>query len=164
MGASRIEDGSRMQPLRYSSLLHAISCHEAAQFAGEEQPIARGCDDADGGGEGFVRAASGEVSDGGGVAATTEIVCEYPLIHRSNSGPWHFIHAFHQFLGERLEVRIEPAEFRRDIHLSANEKSWMSQVQEITKAPVPFWIVVSGGKFDFTAKWWDPARMQKVVD
>ena len=40
----------------------------------------------------------------------------------------------------------------------------MSQVQEITKVPVPFWIVVSGGKFDFTAKWWDPARLQKVVD
>ena len=40
----------------------------------------------------------------------------------------------------------------------------MSQVQEVTKVQVPFWIVVSGGKFDFTAKWWDPARMQKVVD
>jgi hypothetical protein len=95
---------------------------------------------------------------------TEEIVCEYPLIHRSNTGPWHFIHAFHQFLGERLGVRIEPTEFRGDIHLSPKEKSWISQVQEVTKVPVPFWIVVSGGKFDFTAKWWDPARMQKVVD
>lgn len=93
-----------------------------------------------------------------------EIVCEYPLIHRSNTGPWHFIHAFHQFLGERLGVRIEPTEFRGDIHLSPMEKSWISQVQEITKVPVPFWVVVSGGKFDFTAKWWDPTRMQKVVD
>lgn len=97
-------------------------------------------------------------------APVEEIVCEYPLIHRSNTGPWHFIHAFHQFLGERLGVRIEPTEFRGDIHLSAKEKSWISQVQEISKVAVPFWIVVSGGKLDFTAKWWDPARMQKVVD
>ena len=29
---------------------------------------------------------------------------------------------------------------------------------------VPFWIVVAGGKFDFTAKWWDVARWQAVVD
>ncbi len=93
-----------------------------------------------------------------------EIVCEYPLIHRSNTGPWHFIHAFHQFLGERLGVRVEPTEFRGDIHLSTKEKSWMSQVQEVTKVAVPFWIVVAGGKFDFTAKWWDLARWQAVVD
>jgi len=27
-----------------------------------------------------------------------------------------------------------------------------------------FWIVVAGGKYDFTAKWWNPASFQKVVD
>ena len=106
-----------------------------------------------------IQDAGSEMQDG-----TTEIVCEYPLIHKSNTGPWHFIHAFHQFLGERLGVRVEPTEFRGDIHLSKREKSWVSQVQEVTKVQVPFWIVVSGGKLDFTAKWWDPARMQKVVD
>ena len=26
------------------------------------------------------------------------------------------------------------------------------------------WLIVSGGKFDFTAKWWDPRRLQQVVD
>src|SRR5438046_1666690 len=27
-----------------------------------------------------------------------------------------------------------------------------------------FWIIVSGGKMDFTAKWWDPDRCQAIVD
>ena len=26
------------------------------------------------------------------------IECAYPLVHQSNSGPWHFIHGFHQHL------------------------------------------------------------------
>lgn len=92
------------------------------------------------------------------------IDCEYPLIHSSNTEPWHFIHGFHQFLSERLGVEIRPTAFKGDIHLSENEKRWMSQVQEVTRIPVPFWIMVAGGKFDLTAKWWDVGRMQAVVD
>ena len=93
------------------------------------------------------------------------IVCEYPLIHQSNSMPYHFIHAFRLFLGEKLGVNIRPHAFKGDIHLSAEEKGWLSQVDEITGTPdTRFWIIVSGGKKDFTAKWWDPARCQEVVD
>ena len=40
----------------------------------------------------------------------------------------------------------------------------MSQVEEVTRVPVPFWIVAAGGKYDFTAKWWEHARWQTVVD
>ena len=92
------------------------------------------------------------------------IQCEYPLIHHSNQRPYHFIHAFTRFLSERLGVCIEPTAFKGDIHLSDAEKSWMSQVQEIVGEDVPFWIVNAGGKRDFTAKWWEPARYQQVVD
>ena len=99
--------------------------------------------------------------DAAGVEA---IECHYPLIHRSNTGPWHFIHGFAQFLGERLGRAIPPTEFKGDIHLSPKEKSWMSQVQEVTRVPVPFWIVAAGGKYDFTAKWWAHERWQAVVD
>ena len=92
------------------------------------------------------------------------IQCEYPLIHHSNQRPYHFIHAFTRFLSEKLGVFIEPTAFQGDIHLSDAEKSWMSQVQEIVGEDVPFWIVNAGGKRDFTAKWWEPARYQQVVD
>lgn len=92
------------------------------------------------------------------------IDCQYPLIHRSNQTPFHFIHGFSQFLAERLEVPVSPTAFKGDIHLSDEERGWISQVHEITKSDAPFWIVVAGGKRDFTIKWWSHERFQEVVD
>ena len=92
------------------------------------------------------------------------IDCRYPLIHRSNQGPHHFIHGFMEDLSAKLGRRIVPGPFKGSLHLAEDEKRWMSQVQEITKVPIPFWIIVAGGKEDFTIKWWDSARWQQVVD
>jgi hypothetical protein len=92
------------------------------------------------------------------------IECEYPLIHRSNTGPWHFIHGFHQFLEKRLEVPIPPTDFKGDIRLAELEKSWTSQIAETFQEELPFWIVAGGGKRDFTIKWWDTYRFQEVID
>ena len=96
--------------------------------------------------------------------AVLRIDCHYPLIHRSNHAPYHFIHGFINYLNEQLGLTIEPTAFRGDIHLSPREKSWFSQVEEIVKQFVPFWIVVAGGKRDYTVKWWDVRRYQEVVD
>jgi hypothetical protein len=89
----------------------------------------------------------------------------YDLIHDSNEGPNHFIHGYARHLEDVLGLRIPVSKFRGDIHLSTLEKSWMSQVEE---DPIgwhqDFWIIVAGGKYDFTTKWWDPARYQQVVD
>ena len=89
----------------------------------------------------------------------------YDLIHESNEGAHHFIHGFARHLEQVLGLRIPVMKFRGDLYLSALEKSWMSQVEE---EPIgwkhDFWIIVAGGKYDFTAKWWDPARYQQVVD
>lgn len=87
----------------------------------------------------------------------------YPLIHNSNTRPYHFIHGFAQYLEEQLDVRIPLTEFHGDIHLADDEKRWMSQVAELG-FPGNFWIVMAGGKFDFTAKWWNPDFYQTVVD
>ncbi len=92
------------------------------------------------------------------------VACQYPLIHRSNQEPWHFLHGFVDFLNRQLDLRITLTDFRGDIHISETEKSWMSQVEEIVDDPMPFWIVSAGGKFDYTIKWWETARYQKVVD
>jgi hypothetical protein len=91
------------------------------------------------------------------------IDCEYPLIRQSNTGPWHFIHGFRKFLSDRLNVKIDATEFKGDIHISTLEKSWPSQVAELIEEEIPFWIIAAGGKFDFTIKWWDIHRFQKVV-
>ena len=92
------------------------------------------------------------------------IDCEYPLIHRSNQVPYHFIHGFIEFLNDRLGLTAKPTLFKGDIHISDLEKSWFSQVRDLTGDDDPFWIIVAGGKTDFTIKWWDAQRYQAVVD
>lgn len=92
-----------------------------------------------------------------------KIRAEYPLIHKSDKLPYHFIHGFRKFLADKLSLRIPQGPFRGDIHLSDQEKRWMSQIEEMDIKD-KFWIVMAGGKYDFTAKWWDPANYQKVVD
>ncbi len=87
----------------------------------------------------------------------------YPLIHQSNQRPYHFIHGYVQFLEDRLQVRIPVTRFQGDIHLAAEEK----ELPLAAFAPdlrESFWIMMAGGKYDFTAKWWEPACFQKVVD
>ncbi len=92
------------------------------------------------------------------------IDCQYPLIQRSNTQPWHFIFGFIEFLNERLGLHIQPTNFKGDIHFSIEEMRWMSQVHEITGEDTPFWVIVAGGKADGTTKWWSTERWQKVVD
>ena len=86
------------------------------------------------------------------------IDCHYPLIQRANKEPWHFLHGYAQHLGQQLGVEIHPTAFRGDIHLSDAERTLPSPVEG------PYWIIVAGGKYDFTIKWWHRRRWQEVVD
>jgi len=92
------------------------------------------------------------------------IKCQYPLIHRSNTHPYHFIHGFIEHLNDELNLQIKPTAFKGHVPISEEEKGWYSQVEEILGAGKPFWIVVAGGKFDFTIKWWEVPRYQQVID
>ncbi|MBF0197331.1 MAG: ADP-heptose--LPS heptosyltransferase [Planctomycetes bacterium] len=92
------------------------------------------------------------------------IECEYPLINSSNDSPYHFIHGYIQDLNHKLNINIQPVAFKGDIYISDQEKTWISQVEEIVGMGTPFWILDAGGKFDFTAKWWDYRRFQEVID
>jgi len=88
---------------------------------------------------------------------------DYPLIHSSNTVPYHFIHAFTQLLEDKLGVTIRMTQFKGDIHISDEEDSWLSQVEE-TGFKKDYWVVFAGGKYDFTCKWTDPSVIQSVVD
>jgi ADP-heptose:LPS heptosyltransferase len=92
------------------------------------------------------------------------LTCEYPLIHSSNQRPYHFVHGFIDFLNTKINLNIRPTAFKGDIHISSKEKSWISQVHEVTGEDTPFWVVAAGGKSDYTIKWWHPDRFQSVVD
>ncbi len=91
------------------------------------------------------------------------IEMHYPLIHHSNQRPYHFLHGYVQYLEQQLGLAIPVTRFGADIHLSPAEKQAPSQVARLGHDG-PFWIVVAGGKHDFTAKWWNPAAYQAVVD
>ena len=92
------------------------------------------------------------------------IDCRYPLIDQCNEEPYHCLHGFIHFLNQRLGLNIKPTAFKGDIHLSNLERSWYSQVHEVTGEATPFWIIAAGGKYDVTIKWWQTERYQKVVD
>ncbi|MBL9174338.1 MAG: hypothetical protein JNL10_12440 [Verrucomicrobiales bacterium] len=92
------------------------------------------------------------------------IDCEYPLIHECGTQPKHCLNGFVEFLAARLGVPCRLTACRGDIHLSPRERSLPSAVRRLSGADLPFWIMVAGGKYDYTIKWWETSRYQAVVD
>jgi ADP-heptose:LPS heptosyltransferase len=99
-----------------------------------------------------------------GEAESETIECHYPLIHQSNERPLHFIHGFAEYLGERLRAPIVPRAFKGDIHLSFQERVSPSPIIPSPSNESRYWLIVAGGKMDYTIKWWSTARFQAVVD
>lgn len=89
---------------------------------------------------------------------------KYPLIHKSNTHPYHFIHGFRKFINEELGLNIQSGFFKGDIHLTQEEKNKPCQVFTLMGNNTPYWIINAGGKLDFTTKWWSTKRYQDVVD
>lgn len=93
-----------------------------------------------------------------------DITCEYPAIHECGDRPIHFIYGFIEFLADKLGVAIRPTKPHGDIHISGEEKGWLPQVREVTEDDRLYWIIDAGRKNDFTAKHWEFAKFQAVVD
>lgn len=96
-----------------------------------------------------------------------EVDIEYPLIHQCNQRPIHFLEAFTQELGKQLGVPLECRVNRPVLVLSEEEKGWMGRVEEIVGKPVPYWILIAGGKIgakDFPTKIPPRRLIQEVVD
>lgn len=91
------------------------------------------------------------------------IDCQYPLVHDSNRQPYHFIHGFAQDLEQKLKLRIPITEFRGDLHLSRREMQPLAPVRNAGHVG-PYWVLVAGGKYDYTTKWWNSDAFQAVVD
>ena len=84
-------------------------------------------------------------------------------VKNTNIRPTKFICAFHKDLEDKLGIRIIPTTAHSDVYLSAEEKSWRSQIWEMLKKDVPFWLINAGTKLDYTCKHWEVARFQDVV-
>ncbi len=83
----------------------------------------------------------------------------YPLVHQSSQRPYHFIHGCIQYLEQRLRVPIPVTRFQGDLYLA--EKLLPAALTDFGIRD-GFWIVMAGGKYDFTTKWW--SGYQQVVD
>ena len=92
------------------------------------------------------------------------LVCHYPMIHRCNTAPYHFIHGFIEYLNDELGLSIKPTEFKGDLYLNRREKEGPGPVELALGKRRPYWIMAAGGKYDYTIKWWHRRRWQEVVD
>lgn len=80
-------------------------------------------------------------------------------INQSNSRSAHFGSGFVQELSEKMGMRIHLTDIRPDVYLSAEEKDPRNRaIKE------PYWVMIAGGKRDFTTKIWDPIYYQKVAN
>lgn len=88
---------------------------------------------------------------------------QYPLIHQSSQLAAHFMHgyidSFSRFIDKPLALRVA----KPSLHMSNDEKKWISQVQELN-IQRNFWIINAGTKNDYTAKGWGLENYQRVVD
>jgi FkbM family methyltransferase len=98
-----------------------------------------------------------------GEAGVELLDMHYPLVHQSSQRPYHFIHGYIQYLEQQLHLAIPVTRFQGDVHLAEHEKLLPAPLADHGLV-TGFWIVVAGGKYDFTAKWWNPASYQQVVD
>ena len=92
------------------------------------------------------------------------IDCEAACNGEGDGSPIRRFHGFLQYFNMLPEVRIKPSHFRGDIHLSRKEKSWFSQVQELTREKIPFWLVSTGSEDRASTNRWGEGRFQAIVN
>jgi len=100
------------------------------------------------------------MADGDGMV----VELQYPAIHQCNQRPVHFLTAYHEYVSMGLGRPIPVTLGRPDVHLSDDEKQWTDQIESIIGTKMPFWILVCGGKSDFTTKWWNPEYARNLVE
>jgi ADP-heptose:LPS heptosyltransferase len=68
------------------------------------------------------------------------------------------------YLNSQLGTRIHPTAFKGDVHLSKQETIQPGPVARMVNQDLRYWLIVAGGKYDYTIKWWHFRRFQRVVD
>jgi len=88
----------------------------------------------------------------------------YEDIHNSGASGRHFSNAFFIELEELLKVPIRQTSLLPDLHLSDEEKGWISQVEQNFNYKGNFWLLNGGHKDDFPLKQWGFDYWQELVD
>jgi ADP-heptose:LPS heptosyltransferase len=88
------------------------------------------------------------------LAGWRRVKAEYPAIDRSDARGIHFMQAACEHLAGVVGRPVPLAVAAPTVHLTAEEKGWMPQVEEVTGRKGPYWVVNAGHKPDFPAKHW----------
>jgi len=95
-----------------------------------------------------------------------EIELQYNLIHQSNQWANSFMQAYVEGLSRVIQRPLQLATNRPHLYVTDEEKGWVDQIQQYFthNRKVPFWIINTGVKKDYTTKQWPVEHYQKVVD
>lgn len=86
------------------------------------------------------------------------IKCQYGRgIRDQNYEPVHFLAYWHRDFERQTKIKVPVTAPYPDLHLSEEERT-------VPIVEGRYWVVLSGGKSDFTAKVWEVRRMQQVVE
>lgn len=90
----------------------------------------------------------------------------YNVIHRCNQELVSFLEAYTRGLSELIERPLRLTTNRPHIYLTDDEIAWMDQVQQYKThgRKIPYWVINTGTKKDYTTKQWPVEYYQKVVD
>lgn len=88
----------------------------------------------------------------------------YDSINRSDQEPHHFAEAMCRGVAKIIGKPVPLQTNRPVLILSDNEKDWSGVLKDIAPEPIPFGVISSGGKRDYTAKIFGNTIAQGVVD
>lgn len=90
----------------------------------------------------------------------------YELIHQSNQISNSFMQAYVDGLSKVIDRPLILKTYKPDLYLNDQEKSWINQIQQYFShgRKIPFWVVNTGVKKDYTTKQWPVEFYQKIVD
>jgi hypothetical protein len=91
------------------------------------------------------------------------ITMRNPRVNESNRLPQHYLSSWSDYLSRILGRPFEVTEFKGDIYMAENEVAEYP-VKDPGGEEVKYWIMISGGKQDFTAHWPVHEWMQNVAD
>lgn len=92
-----------------------------------------------------------------------EFDVQYEAIHEAGSSGIHFSNAYHLSIEDLLGVKYKQHSLLPEVHLTGEEKSWMSQVEQESGYRGKFWIINAGYKGDYILKNWGYANWLELV-
>jgi glycosyltransferase involved in cell wall biosynthesis len=90
--------------------------------------------------------------------------CRNSLIQMCNDLPVHSLQGYRDYVNEQLGIRIQPTEFKADLHLSATELDPSSIPPLLEGWERRYWILHAGSTRRHTVKAWHAQRFQEIVD